>query len=1113
MEHPVERPVISTKLKPPKLGEMVARPLLVEKALQRDCQVLLVLAPAGYGKTTFLTQLARSSPRPTAWYSLEPQDNDLPTFFTHLAAALKPHASVDQRELERLLAQLGSEGLARWAASLFIRALEARPQGVLLILDNWQAITHPFIYEMLRELIPLLPQETTLVLGGRNPLGLVVQLGLERLHLAGQVQLLDRGDLQFNQEELAAFAALRCPTLDQEQFSRAAQLSGGWPICLNFLTQLDAVWGEALDQIPPALAAYLDREIWAAVPQDLFSCLIKVSVLPSFTSSDWAQLLGCPQPEKGIGYLQDHQLFLEKTGDQYSLVPIIRAHLHAKLGDERSATFKKAGAVALSKGQIHQAINCFLEAGERRGLTDLLIQFGGEAVQHGRWQELSHWFDQAVSVEEIKEDPRLSLLQALAAMDRGQLGQAHRAVRQAEALFERAGDKLGLAECQLLKARIYRGWGAMEESFRFLFDAEANLSASRFSLLLALEKATLYYTSGRLREARELLLKCQEGAEEAGDREALVRILEALGNVTYLLGEPARAILLFKRALDLSPEGVMPGYGFQDVLSAIYDDWGETEQALVVAEREAALRQKRGLTELLPSSWLQLACVYTNLGRYEEAERHFLQGIAYVREHDGDHQSLVLNLAFLARALAIQGKWVAARSYAQEALQAAETQPALTNTAVATIAGGILARTGSWAEGLELLQRAEIRSEQMGFLKSLAYCCQSLASLHFLQGDLPQARTYTRKALKVSAKINDLQNFVTCYHWYYPLLMHGLEMGIEISFVQRVLRKVGPATLKHLLPLLNTGDPETKQRIIPILLEIGGAEVGSALETLQNDPSAYVRNTAAEASERLRSGERELHVLQAQPVLRVYLLGPVRIFAGEQEITAVKWRSQRARDLLIYLIHAGQPVTKDQIIEALWPEDCLDLAKADARFHTTLYRLRSVLKQFGFADLIKHGTDVYTLSGPVTTDRAQFEALVKGALDLEENSAGQMKLLERAFQHYHGDYLEYLDYEWPVPHREALRLRSCAAQLRLANCYLTAKQFEKAINHLLSLISRDELNETYHSLLMTAYAQSGQWQLAQRQYAQLAEILETELGVSPSPETQLLYEKLNLGVH
>lgn len=209
----------------------------------------------------------------------------------------------------------------------------------------------------------------------------------------------------------------------------------------------------------------------------------------------------------------------------------------------------------------------------------------------------------------------------------------------------------------------------------------------------------------------------------------------------------------------------------------------------------------------------------------------------------------------------------------------------------------------------------------------------------------------------------------------------------------------------------------------------------------------------------------------------------------------------------------GQPVTKDQIIEALWPEDCLDLAKVDARFHTTLYRLRSVLKQFGFADLIKHGTDVYTLSGSVTTDLAQFEALVKGALDLEENSAGQMKLLERAFQHYHGDYLEYLDYEWAVPHREALRLRSCAAQLRLANCYLTAKQFEKAINHLLSLISRDELNETYHSLLMIAYAQSGQWQLAQRQYAQLAEILETELGVPPSPETQLLYEKLNLGLH
>ena len=58
-------------------------------------------------------------------------------------------------------------------------------------------------------------------------------------------------------------------------------------------------------------------------------------------------------------------------------------------------------------------------------------------------------------------------------------------------------------------------------------------------------------------------------------------------------------------------------------MSAIYDDWGETEQALLIAERSTTAREKMGLTELLPSSLLQLALVYTNLGRFEDAERCF----------------------------------------------------------------------------------------------------------------------------------------------------------------------------------------------------------------------------------------------------------------------------------------------------------------------------------------------------------------------------------------------------------------------------------------------------------------------------------------------------------
>ena len=1112
IRRPDHTPVITTKLQCPRFhGPMVEHRTVLERLLSAESTVLLVLAPAGYGKTVLLSQLAQAAPRPVAWYSLEPHGNEPHTFIRHLAAALRGFATLDEVQLQRLISKTEASALSRSAVSFFVRALTSLPEGPLIILDNWQVISHPDIYQLLTELIPLLPDHTQLAIGGRNPLDLIRHLALERLHLAGRVQVVGRKDLTFSPQELDTFFEAHCSSLAQEAWQFVVDLSEGWPIMVSCLAQMENVFEELENRIPPTLAAYLDREVLQGIPWDVLEFLVKTSVLSAFTAADCDQLLGSHASREKIDYLETHQFFLEKSGDQFKLVPMIRFHLLSKLGPERYALYKKAGTIAIGRGNLHQAISCLLEAGEREAITDLMVKFGGEAIVRGRWQDLGEWFDQAISPEEIHSHPRLSLLKAMVEIRRGQLTHAQKAVDRAEALFQHNGDQIGLAECQLLKARISRGRGAMKESFEFLFDAEANLSASRFKLLLSIEKSCFYYNSGRLREARDLLVNCLEETEAAGDKEAMVRVLEALGNITYLLGEAPRALLLFKRALSLCPEGIMPGYDFQDVMSAIYDDWGETEQALLIAERSTTAREKMGLTELLPSSLLQLALVYTNLGRFEDAERCFLRGIDYVREHDSDRLSLALNQVFLARTLAIQGKWVEAQAYALEALETAESRPYLIRTSVPTVAGPILARTGSWEQGLEMLKGAAERAREMGFIKCLAYAYQSLAHLYFLHGDLEEAKEYTRKALTTSVKINDLQNFVTCYHWYHPLLMYGLEAGIETSFIQRVLRKVGARCLKHLLPLVREGSPEAKQRIIPILLEIGGSEARSALAALKADPSQYVANMAAEAYERLAGPEAVLPAAVPKRTVRMHLFGPMRIFVDNRELTGVKWRSHRARDLLIYLTHVGQPVTKDQIIDALWADEELDWEKADAQFHTTLYRLRKVLKNYGLPDMIQRSADLYTLALPVATDLAQFEALLKSALYQEMDSEEQMKLLEEAMKYYHGDYLENLDYAWAVPPREALRLRYGEAKLRLVSCYMASQQYEKAITELVLLVKKDELNETYHSLLMEAYAKSGQRQAAQKQYSQLTEILVSELGVKPSPETQKLYHSLNLG--
>ncbi|NMB01040.1 MAG: tetratricopeptide repeat protein [Firmicutes bacterium] len=1095
MTWPTENtPVISSKLECPNHDQMVERRKLLAKTVSANYRALLVLAPPGYGKTVFLSQLAHNSTKPVIWYTLDPHDDHLPTFNMHLAAAIQKHIPLDQQELILTTTDPNLQDSLRHLTSMFVRALEALAEhGALIILDNWQSISNPRIYSLISELISLLPPNIQMVIGGRNSLELPSTLGLHRLYASGELLLITRHDLEITEEELGDFFQARDPNLGPDMQRKLLRYCMGWPIALSFLTTED---------VPPALANYLEYELLQQESPLIRDFLTKIAVLSRFSASDCQKLLGGDNWEALLAQLENGQLYLSVADDKYQLIPVIRCYLLTTLTENRTELFQKAGTMALAQGEFEEALTCYLEAGDKERALAVIMEAGADVLLSGKWRDIGERLEKTFTSAEMRSNPHLSLLLAIAEIGRGRLGHAQKAVSRAEAIFVDRQDDVGLAQCHLIMARIVRGWGAVDKSFDLLSHTEERLAPTRFKLLLHIEKSVALYTAGELKEAKKTLEQLLEEYEGCQDNWALTIILETLGDVCYLAGECSRALTLFQRALALCPDGLMPGYNCQDTMSAIFDDWGETEQALVIAQRALQIKEKIGLTESLPSSYIQMASVYTNLGRFADAELFYQKGIDYVRKHDSDRSYLALNLVFLARALSLQGKWIKARTYAEQALEVAQTQPRLIRTSVPAVAGLILANTGDWEKGISLLKQAEQEAAKMGFAKAQAYACQALAALYFKLGNRSEATHYTEKALKRSARINDLQNFVTCYKWYHPILLRGLELGWEVNFIQRVFLKVGAECLRELIPFTERASSETKQRVIPLLREMGGTEAAATLQRLQEDPDALIITLATEAAE--LSGITE-------PQLNLNLFGPVRIFAGQREITAVNWRSQRAKDLLIYLVHCEQPVSKEQIIEALWGEEYTDLKSASTNFHTTLYRLRQVLHQYGLGELIIHGTDTYMLQGSIQTDLDHFEALFKMALNQSIDSNEQLYFLEQALQHYHGPYLELLDYDWVIPKREALRLRHCEARVRLIKCYLATGQYERAIADLTLLLQEDELNEAYHGLLIRALAKSGQRASALQQYDLLVKILQDELGIKPSSEIVELYGDLKSG--
>ena len=128
--------VLDSKLQSPPLREgLVSRTALVNRLRTvRSAPLVLLVAPAGYGKTTVLAQWAARDERPFAWMTIDERDNDPLVLLRHLARALEPVAPVDASVIQAL--EDPEEPLWERALPRLARAFAAAPEPIVLVIDE-----------------------------------------------------------------------------------------------------------------------------------------------------------------------------------------------------------------------------------------------------------------------------------------------------------------------------------------------------------------------------------------------------------------------------------------------------------------------------------------------------------------------------------------------------------------------------------------------------------------------------------------------------------------------------------------------------------------------------------------------------------------------------------------------------------------------------------------------------------------------------------------------------------------------------------------------------------------------------------------------------------------
>ena len=251
------------------------------------------------------------------------------------------------------------------------------------------------------------------------------------------------------------------------------------------------------------------------------------------------------------------------------------------------------------------------------------------------------------------------------------------------------------------------------------------------------------------------------------------------------------------------------------------------------------------------------------------------------------------------------------------------------------------------------------------------------------------------------------------------------------------------------------------------------------------------------------------------PSLVLSLLGHLAVSWDERPLTT--FRSNRVPALLVYLtVAANRPHRREALMELLWPG--LPAASARQNLRQTLYLLRQEIPELA----AKNGQGIVPL---LLSDRHTVQLNPEGDFSLDVTRLEQLVVgqptadkLAEAVTLYQGDFLAdfYLPdsenfEEWAAAKRAAYRRLALDALTKLTAVYLDQANFAEAEKYARQQLEIDNLRESGHRQLMEALAQNGRRRAALSHYESLSQLLQTELSIEPSLETQALVQAIRVG--
>lgn len=444
----VQEPLLATKLfVPPTRTRTVARRLLLERLDEcRECGVILLSAPAGYGKTTLLSAWTQTVPHPVAWLSLDNADNDPVRFMRYLIAAFQRIDAAIGRDAQSALASSQPPPPAL-LVNLFLNDLaQSTTTRTALVLDDFQIIEETAVHEIVQTLVANRPPMLQLVIATRED----PPLPLAKLRARGELAEARAHDLRFSSEESASFLSdVMGLSLSPDALAALDAQIEGWPAGL----QLAALSIQKHENPSAAIAAlsgshyfilnYLTEEVLRGLPPHHQEFLLESSVLPYFAAALCDAVTGRCDSRTVIEALHAANIFVTPLDDvrmwwRYHplFADLLRTQLQRTQPAHAAELRRRASVWFEEQGRHSEAIDLALAADDFARAARLVDQSARQTMMRGYLRTVETWL-QRLPDEWQATQPHATLAFAWSLILRGLLAEVEPYLLRADAAADR----------------------------------------------------------------------------------------------------------------------------------------------------------------------------------------------------------------------------------------------------------------------------------------------------------------------------------------------------------------------------------------------------------------------------------------------------------------------------------------------------------------------------------------------------------------------------------------------------------------------------------------------------------------------------------------------------